>query len=110
MTNFIAGPCLNFLSKTIETCKSQKAKLAMERNTLSTDVLRRERERLLRQREGSEERQDRRKDGYSQNKPREFVIQSDNESESLLDTKWLLKEYRKKRHVFNILCIGEDLI
>ena len=108
MTSLLAGPCLNFLSKTIETCKSQKSKFAMERNTLGSDSLRRERERLLRKREESKERKDRERGKQSQNNIREFVIHSDdNGCESLLDTKWLLKLYRKKHQAFNILCIGE---
>ena len=79
----------------------------MERNTLSGDSMRRERERLLRKREEGEEREDRGKEKQSENNLREFVIHSEDNSENLLDTRWLLKQYRKKRHVFNILCIGE---
>ena len=82
----------------------------MERNTLGSEGIRRERERLLKRREGSEERRDRRKDEHSQTKMREFVIKSEDEGGHLMDTKWLLKQSRKKVHAFNILCIGEELI
>ena len=38
------------------------------------------------------------------------MIKSEDGGGHLMDTKWLLKQSRKKVHAFNILCIGEELI
>ncbi len=104
MTSLIAGPCFNFLSKTIETCKSQKSKLDMEKIVMKSDSVRREKERLLKKRENSEEGSG--KDDTR--KPREIDLSSRNDGVALLDTTWLLKQYHKKPQVFNLMSVGKS--